>query len=98
MNKVDAMNTKLKIKRARNKFFRDKDEAFYNAVLSMDIASIPRRLTFFDVFSEVHSVPEDVDSVKLFYADKGRLEDRRQIRKYFKRATSDLGMSEARFR
>ena len=92
------MNKKLKVKRIKNRFYTDKDGAFRMAVLSKDIASVPRGLSFFDVFSEVHSAPEDVDSVKFFYGHMGRSEDRRQIRKYFKKAISDLGISRAHTR
>lgn len=70
----------------------DTDTASAFAVLSEDGAPIPRKLTFFDIFSEIHSAPEDVDSIKLFYGHMGISEDRHQIRKYFKKAISDLGM------
>jgi len=55
-------------------------------------AFMSRRLAFFDIFSEVHSAPEDVDSFKFLHGHAGRLEDRRQIRKYFNKAISGLEM------
>ncbi|MDE0302019.1 MAG: hypothetical protein OXJ38_02250 [Gammaproteobacteria bacterium] len=70
--------------------------AVYSFPASLEAdALMPRRLAFFDIFSEIHSSPEDVDSSKFLHGHAGRLEDRRQIRKYFKKAISGLEMSRA---
>lgn len=88
-----------KTKGAGSGFCKGEDDAFRIADLSVDdTASAPRRSSFLDIFSEVHSAPEDLDSVKFSYGNMGRSEDRRQIRKYFARVISDARAGRARAR
>ena len=68
------------------------------SALSEDGASALRKLTFFEIFSELHSMPEDMDSIRLLYGDEGKIEDRRRIREYFKQAMSNMEMNKAYLR
>ena len=52
----------------------------------------PRRNTYFDVFCEVFSSPEDISPISPRYGLAGRIEDAKHIREYFEKAVSDLGL------
>lgn len=52
----------------------------------------PRRNTYFDVFCEMFSSPEDISPTSPHYGLAGRIEDAKHIREYFEKAVSDLGL------
>ena len=68
------------------------DENEISFIVSLLKGSVPefRESTFLDIFADIHSMPEDVDSSKLLFRSRlGRFEDRCRIREYFKKAVPD---------